>query len=77
MTLRPDLTVNDLMRHRPAALPVLAALGIDTCCGGGETLAHAAARAHLTFDQLRGRLEDAARGPLQSPAPQCGCGTGC
>lgn len=76
MTLRPDLTVNDLTRHRPAALPVLAALGIDTCCGGGETLAHAAARAHLTFDQLRDRLEDAARGPEQSPAPQCGCGTG-
>ena len=75
MTLRPDLTVNDLMRHRPAALPVLAALGIDTCCGGGETLAHAAARAQLTFDQLRDRLEEAARGPEQSPAPQCGCGT--
>jgi iron-sulfur cluster repair protein YtfE (RIC family) len=76
MTLRPDLTVNDLVRHRPAALPVLAALGIDTCCGGGETLAHAAARAHLTFDQLRGRLEDAARGPEQSPALQCRRGTG-
>jgi iron-sulfur cluster repair protein YtfE (RIC family) len=46
---------------------------VDTCCGGADTLALAAARAHLTLAQLRTRLEDAARSPEFSPAPQCGC----
>lgn len=74
MILRPDLTVNNLVYCRPATLPVLAELGIDACCGGAETLALAAARAHLTFDQLRSRLEATARADEQSPAPNCGCG---
>ena len=78
MTIRPDLTVNDLLRRRPEALSILAAAGIDTCCGGGDQLALAAAKAGLTFDQLLGRLageEQARRGDLP-PAPQCGCQRG-
>jgi iron-sulfur cluster repair protein YtfE (RIC family) len=74
MTIRPDLTVNDLVRRRADALPTLAALGIDTCCGGGDSLALAAARAGLTFDQLLRRLEDPGAHEIP-PAPGCGCGS--
>ena len=74
MTIRPDLTVNDLVHFRSDALPILAAVGIDTCCGGGDSLALAAARAGLTFDQLLHRLEEPSS-PHVSPAPRCGCGS--
>ena len=74
MTIRPDLTVNDLVRCHSDALPILAAVGIDTCCGGGDSLAHAAARAGLTFDQLLRRLEEPSPHDV-SPAPRCGCGS--
>ena len=74
MTIRPDLTVDDLVRRRSDALPILAALGIDTCCGGGDSLALAAARAGLTFDQLLRRLEEPSS-PHLSPASQCDCGS--
>lgn len=74
MTIRPDLTVNDLVRARSDALPLLAAAGIDTCCGRGDSLALAAAKAGLTFDQLLRRLEQPS--PLDvSPAPRCDCGS--
>ena len=62
MTIRPDLTVSALVRDRPETLPVLARAGIDTCCGGGETLERAAVDAGLTWPVLLGRLE-AAGGP--------------
>jgi iron-sulfur cluster repair protein YtfE (RIC family) len=74
MTIRPDLTVNDLVRCRSDALPVLAAVGIDTCCGGGDSLALAAARAGLTFDELLRQLEEPSAHDV-SPAPPCGCGS--
>jgi iron-sulfur cluster repair protein YtfE (RIC family) len=34
MTIDPTLSVNELVLRHPAALKVLAAAGIDTCCGG-------------------------------------------
>ena len=74
MTIRPDLTVNDLVRSRPGALPILAAAGVDTCCGGGDSLALAAAQAGLTFDQLLRRLQQP-RADDVPPAPRCGCGS--
>ena len=74
MTLRPDLTVNELVRHRPETLAVLAAAGIDTCCGGGESLERAAAGAGLDLRELLGRLEAALPLTAESaPAPSCGC----
>ena len=74
MTLRPDLTVNDLLRDLPGTLAVLAAAGIDTCCGGAATLEQAAARAGLGWHELRTRLETPTADPL--PAHGCGCGCG-
>lgn len=38
-----SLSVNEILLHFPASLSVLAAHGIDTCCGGGLPLARAAA----------------------------------
>ena len=36
-------TVNDLLRDHPAAVAVLNAFGIDTCCGGARSIRDAAA----------------------------------
>ena len=74
MTIGPDLTVNDLLRCRPDVLSSLAAAGIDTCCGGEDSLALAASRAGFTFDQLLRRLEEPVPQDV-SPAPSCGCGS--
>jgi regulator of cell morphogenesis and NO signaling len=71
--IRPDLTVTELVQRRPDALAVLAAAGIDTCCGGAETLERAAANVGLAWDQLVARLE-ATPQATPAPAPQCGCG---
>lgn len=75
MTINPNLSVNELVRRYPAALPVLATAGIDTCCGGDLTLALAAAQSGLTFDQLTGRLrEGISRGSSEHrAADRCGC----
>jgi iron-sulfur cluster repair protein YtfE (RIC family) len=74
MTIDPNLTVNELLRRYPGALPVLATAGIDSCCGGDQSLALAAACSGLTFDQLAARLRDGAgrRGP--EDRADCGCG---
>jgi hypothetical protein len=61
MTIRPDLTVNALVRDRPETLAVLARAGIDACCGGGQTLERAAADAGIAWTELVGRLEAAGR----------------
>ena len=73
--IRHELSVNDLLRHRPGALPVLAAAGIDTCCGGAESLERAAAAAGIAWTDLLTRLEAAPEPPAATtPAPSCGCG---
>lgn len=74
MTIHPDLTVSELVRRRPAALAVLSAAGIDTCCGGDETLDRAAECAGLSWGELVQRLEASDAGPsTATPAPRCGC----
>ncbi len=74
MTIHPDLTVTELVIGHPGALPVLADAGIDTCCGGGLSLALAAAQAGLTFDQLLDRLQRGRSGGEAPSRPACGCG---
>ena len=75
MTIDPTLSVNELLRRYPEALPVLATAGIDSCCGGEQSLALAAAGSGLTFDQLAARLQDGVsrRGP-DDRMRDCGCG---
>lgn len=73
MRIHPELRVSELVLQYPETLPVLAATGIDTCCGGGESLAHAAARAGLTFDQLLARLKGGPAAQPTASGPACGC----
>ena len=77
MTIHPDLPISELVLRYPAALPVLAGAGIDTCCGGSETVARAAQGSGLSYEELVARLEagTAAPGADTSPAPHCGCRT--
>lgn len=51
------LTVNELVARHPAALPVLNAFDVDSCCGGAESLAEAARSAQIPLDALLAGLE--------------------
>lgn len=48
----PDWTVNDVMRCVPSSIGVLNGFGIDTCCGGVDTLDVAAGNSSVSVDQL-------------------------
>lgn len=52
-------TVNDLLLRYARTAPVLSGLGIDTCCGGGQSLEEAARGAGLTLPELLARLKPA------------------
>lgn len=49
--------VNDLLRRHANTLPVLSRLGIDTCCGGGQSLEEAARSAGLSLAELLAELQ--------------------
>jgi regulator of cell morphogenesis and NO signaling len=55
----PSWTINELLRREPSSAPVLNAFGVDTCCGGGDTITEAAANAGLDAAELIGALSDA------------------
>lgn len=55
----PSWTINELLRREPSSAPVLNAFGVDTCCGGGETITEAAVNAGLDAAELIGALSDA------------------
>lgn len=40
----PQMTVNDVLRRWPETIGPLNELGVDTCCGGADSLQEAAAR---------------------------------
>ncbi len=48
----PDWSVNELLARIPTAARVLNSFGIDTCCGGGDSLAKAAREGQLDLDVL-------------------------
>lgn len=52
-----DATVNDVLRRFPNAGQVFNAFGVDTCCGGGNTLVEAARAADLDPAVLLDALE--------------------
>jgi iron-sulfur cluster repair protein YtfE (RIC family) len=51
------LTVNELLRRHPSVLPVLNAFGVDSCCGGSESLAEAAQASRIPIEALVAALE--------------------
>ena len=50
--ISPDMRVGDVLTRHPAALPLLHAAGVDTCCGSALTLAEAAPRTGRSADEL-------------------------
>jgi iron-sulfur cluster repair protein YtfE (RIC family) len=59
ITITADETLNELVARAPAALPALQRLGLDTCCGGGLTLAVVAEHHGLDLAELLGTLRAA------------------
>jgi iron-sulfur cluster repair protein YtfE (RIC family) len=77
MDLDPTLTVAQLVLRYPAALPILTAAGIDTCCDGGLSFAAAAARASISLNELVVRLHDGIAQGADARAPNsCACHCG-
>jgi iron-sulfur cluster repair protein YtfE (RIC family) len=58
----PTLTVNEVLARWPGTIPLLNALGIDTCCGGGESLRDAARSAGVPLPVLLAAVEHGASG---------------
>jgi regulator of cell morphogenesis and NO signaling len=57
-----DTTVNDLLRLAPEAGGLLNDLGVDTCCGGSNTLREAAVDAGMDPQALLAQARTAASG---------------
>lgn len=57
------LTINEILARWPSTMPLLNALGIDTCCGGGDLLPDAALRAGVPLPVLLAAVEHGATGP--------------
>ena len=53
----PSLTVNEILRRYPAAVAVINAHGIDSCCGGGIPLETAAREQQLDLDAITTELD--------------------
>ena len=71
----PAATVSGVHESHPATAGVLAAHGVDLCCGGGKTLEFVAAAHRVDLDRLLAELQDAAlaeEAPAEAGA--CGCG---
>jgi regulator of cell morphogenesis and NO signaling len=57
MSVTTEKTVRDLALEIPAATGIFEQLGIDYCCGGGQTLEEACRAAKLPLDQVLQSLE--------------------
>jgi len=55
----PRLTVAEIVARHPAAGPVLARFGLDTCCGGRHPLQYACEAHHLDLQEVLGALDAA------------------
>jgi iron-sulfur cluster repair protein YtfE (RIC family) len=51
-----QLTVNEALIAAPQGVAILNRLGVDTCCGGTQTLAEAARSVGLTPEELSAAL---------------------
>jgi iron-sulfur cluster repair protein YtfE (RIC family) len=64
-------SVTDILLQHPDALIVLAAAGIDSCCGGHESLELAAQHAGADIETLCRTLADARSAPDCAPTCEC------
>lgn len=58
MSVTTEKTVGELVLEDPAATRVFEKLGIDYCCGGGQTLAPACQAAHVSAGQVADSLAE-------------------
>jgi len=56
----PTWTIDELLRRRPDALPVLNAYGVECCCGAGRSLADAAREDGVDLTSLLADLQSGA-----------------
>jgi regulator of cell morphogenesis and NO signaling len=56
MSVTTEKTVRELALENPAATRLFEKLGIDYCCGGGQTLEQACQAAHLSINQVEDSL---------------------
>ena len=61
MSVTTEKTVGELALEIPGATRVFEKLGIDYCCGGGQTLEQACQAAHLPINQAADALAEAKR----------------
>jgi iron-sulfur cluster repair protein YtfE (RIC family) len=59
-TARKDSLIRTLIDANPEMMPVLAAFGLDLCCGGGHTLEDACAMHELDLATVLDELESIA-----------------
>ncbi len=57
-----EMVINDAIKLHPDTLTVFHRYDIDTCCGGAETIAHAAMARGIDLEQLMAELEAVAGG---------------
>jgi iron-sulfur cluster repair protein YtfE (RIC family) len=73
----PTLTVNEILQRFPTAIVTLSSYGIDTCCRGNQSLARAAASAHVDPHRILAEItakSASALPTLATPAHACDCG---
>lgn len=59
-TIDPSWTVNEVIGLYPETVTVFNSFGVDSCCGGDETLEVAAEEAEIDRDSLVSALLDVA-----------------
>ena len=68
MSVTTEKTVRELALENPGATRVFERLGIDYCCGGGQTLEQACQAAHVSINQVADSLAAASQ-PASANAP--------
>lgn len=61
-SIDPALTVNEIMECYPPSIAALNSLGIDTCCGGTDSLRAAAEHAGVPLTAVLAAIEHAVNG---------------
>ena len=56
--LESSWTINETIRQFPETITVFNAFGIDTCCGGDETIEAAAREGEINLDAVMARLRE-------------------
>ena len=71
--LNVQRSINDILQDFPAAIPVLNARGIDTCCGGDTSLADAAEALGLDVTALANEIAASIGDAPAAKTCKCGC----